>query len=409
MIEEVVWSNGTCVTTTSGASVYTDTNFNTLATQEQCNGYAVTDGNQAIVLTEVGSGTMEITNQGLDTNDYSYRFAGGDYKIADAYQSTYSKIYDEIILLTCDGESQSIRDYCRSENFYYTLAYDTNNTQYTTMKSALEKAVEDGYLVKDNIKNYVCFGTNVTPCPEENLYRILGVFDGEVKLIKADYATADELGTNGEYTGIDFDNSHSYKGNLDLSLIGTYNWNVVNYDLAYQETGYRNVWSYSELNTVNLNTNYLNALAEEWQEKIAITEWKVGGFGDDNISFSELFDYEINNPNNNTGETTYNAKIGLMYISDYVYASPVEDWNVTVNDYAYAEESDPNDNWLYMGLTEWPITPHFDGVSRIENEGTVTSLMPNRGYGAIRPTFYLNSDVTYVGGSGTSSDPIRIN
>ncbi|HIU11669.1 MAG TPA: hypothetical protein IAB65_03100 [Candidatus Onthocola stercorigallinarum] len=29
-------------------------------------------------------------------------------------------------------------------------------------------------------------------------------------------------------------------------------------------------------------------------------------------------------------------------------------------------------------------------------------------YNAIRPCFYLTSDVTYVSGSGTSYDPIRI-
>ena len=252
-----------------------------------------------------------------------------------------------------------------------------------------------------NPNNYVCFGATGADCQNgDNQYRIIGVFGNQVKLIKHDYVGSNLLGTDGAYTSSTYSNTSSsyYKGSK--TTINRYYWN--------NRTN-RNTWSMSNLNTVNLNTNYLNALAEEWQEKIAITEWKVGGFGDDNISFSELFDYEINNPNNNTGETTYNAKIGLMYISDYVYASPVEDWNVTVNDYAYAEESDPNDNWLYMGLTEWPITPHFDGVSRIENEGTVTSLMPNRGYGAIRPTFYLNSDVTYVGGSGTSSDPIRIN
>ena len=30
-----------------------------------------------------------------------------------------------------------------------------------------------------NPNNYVCFGSDVTPCPEDNLYRIIGVFDGQ--------------------------------------------------------------------------------------------------------------------------------------------------------------------------------------------------------------------------------------
>ena len=47
--------------------------------------------------------------------------------------------------------------------------------------------------------NYVCFGSNAEVCPEDNLYRIIGVFDGQVKLIKNDYANSDLLGINGDY------------------------------------------------------------------------------------------------------------------------------------------------------------------------------------------------------------------
>ena len=42
----------------------------------------------------------------------------------------------------------------------------------------------------DQVNNYVCFGSNVTPCPTDNLYRIIGVFGDKVKLIKSDYATS---------------------------------------------------------------------------------------------------------------------------------------------------------------------------------------------------------------------------
>lgn len=69
------------------------------------------------------------------------------------------------------------------------------------------------------------------------------------------------------------------KGNL--TTINRYYWNDVNHILAYQETGYSNVWSYSELNKTNLNTNFLNSFDSVWQNMIATVEWKVGGIGDD--------------------------------------------------------------------------------------------------------------------------------
>ena len=34
-----------------------------------------------------------------------------------------------------------------------------------------------------NPNNYVCFGSDATTCPEDNLYRIIGVFNNQVKLI----------------------------------------------------------------------------------------------------------------------------------------------------------------------------------------------------------------------------------
>ena len=51
----------------------------------------------------------------------------------------------------------------------------------------------------DKVNNFVCFGSTTSPCPEDNLYRIIGVIDGKVKLIKFDYATSALLGTNGDY------------------------------------------------------------------------------------------------------------------------------------------------------------------------------------------------------------------
>ena len=84
----------------------------------------------------------------------------------------------------------------------------------------------------DQVNNFVCFGSTTSPCPTDNLYRIIGVF-GEnnhgvtgkqlVKLIKYDYATSNLLGTDGDYKGSSTPNSSSYKGSL-LS-IDIYYWN----------------------------------------------------------------------------------------------------------------------------------------------------------------------------------------
>ena len=82
----------------------------------------------------------------------------------------------------------------------------------------------------DAVNNYVCFGSNVTPCPTDNLYRIIGVFGDKVKLIKSDYATTALLGADGDYSKMYTANgwyNSAYKGN-NLANIAGYTWNYKN-------------------------------------------------------------------------------------------------------------------------------------------------------------------------------------
>lgn len=64
-----------------------------------------------------------------------------------------------------------------------------------------------------------------------------------------------------------------------------------------------------------------------------------------------------------------------------------------------------------MRLYEWSISRTSTGneyTFYIFETGHVNSNGVNLGEYAIRPTFYLNSDVTYIGGTGTKIDPYRI-
>ena len=75
----------------------------------------------------------------------------------------------------------------------------------------------------ESVNNFVCFGSTTNPCPTDNLYRIIGVFEDKVKLIKYDYATSALLGTNGDYYGTSTPSTSYYKGSL--TSIDQYYWN----------------------------------------------------------------------------------------------------------------------------------------------------------------------------------------
>ena len=187
----------------------------------------------------------------------------------------------------------------------------------------------------DAVNNYVCFGSNVTPCPTDNLYRIIGVFGDKVKLIKSDYATSTLLGADGDYkqaytaTGY---SSSSYKGN-NLANVAVYTWNYKNNTTINSGYG-SNTWSTSLLNKTNLNKNFITNIGTDWAAKITETTWKVGGNTWANIGTQPAktaYQNEIVSPvttNSTDNKTEYSAKIGLMYVSDYMYAAPQDKWTL---------------------------------------------------------------------------------
>ena len=260
-----------------------------------------------------------------------------------------------------------------------------------------------------NPNNYVCFGTDAATCPTDNLYRIVGVFGNQVKLIKYDYATTGLLGINGAYyntylglvnMGLGWDTSY-YKGNTDASSMGVYWWN------NYTNT---TTWSQSNLNTVNLNTNYLNNIGSIWSSKIANHSWKVGGNASVNITAVPVKSTYANEIVSPAANTTYSAKIGLMYVSDYGYAASPENWNTNMG--SLNTDANRNNNWMFMGLQEWTIThwaDYFYPISFIVSYiGNVNIGQVNGHSFVVRPTFYLESNVELISGSGTQTDPYRI-
>ena len=254
----------------------------------------------------------------------------------------------------------------------------------------------------NRVNNFVCFGTSETPCPTDNLYRIIGVFEDKVKLIKYDYATSILLGTDGDYSGSDTPDTNYYKGSL--TSIDGYYWNNVTK---------KNTWSESNLNKINLNTNFINNIGVEWSNKIVTTTWKVGGHKFANIAKSVpsiAYQNEIVSPSENT---PYDAKIGLMYASDYYYAASPRSWTLVGFDLDEGKDystASPN-NWIYMGHNEWIVSRNSvtsNTAFYVFNDGRVFSDAVSN-HNGVRPSFNLSSSITYVSGSGSMSNPIRVN
>ena len=243
------------------------------------------------------------------------------------------------------------------------LYYHDGTGSYT---NADQEAGDNSYRYAGaNPNNYVCFGATGADCQDEdNQYRIIGVFNNQVKLIKA-------------------------------TSYGDYTWNpsVVN---EWNENTKPDIYA-------TLNTTYYNTIPVEWQNLIAESTWQVGGMNFSNTNTAkQYYDVEVG-----TGQSGYEEtmKIGLMYVSDYGYGANPEKWTT-----ALTEDNYGTDNWIYFSSNEWTISQHnpLFTFSIDSSYGGRVIIIQNSRLFAVRPSFYLESTVNYISGSGTQSDPFRI-
>ena len=273
---------------------------------------------------------------------------------------------------TINAETESVTYICNTGTNLATCIKNQYTSQgvngiYYHTSSLANSAADNSYRYAGaNPNNYVCFGSNASTCPSDNLYRIIGVFDDQVKLIK-----------------------NTSIGNYAWDSEGSNTWDLnIKPDIRY-----------------TLNDDFLNSISPTWQNKIATHTYKVGGMARNNTATAkEYYNTEVGII---SSSRTDSMKIGLMYVSDYGFAASPDYWTTELYNYELSKSS----NWLYLGSTEWTISRRSGPTNRaffVNYTGNFDDSVVYEAR-AVRPCFYLTSSIAYVSGSGTSSDPIRIN
>ena len=151
------------------------------------------------------------------------------------------------------------------------------------------------------------------------------------------------------------------------------------------------------------------------------TTWYLGGttYKTSNPPYetypvNELYESERGTQVYSGHATTSTDYIGLIYPSDYGYASTDASCRQNLRaGLKYTGGGTPtcqNNNWLFKGVWYWTISPHSSNtnrVFRVYSDGSLTDR--NALYReSVRPSLYLKADVKVVGGTGTSSDPYTL-
>ena len=256
--------------------------------------------------------------------------------------------------------------------------------------------------------NYICLDNKTSgACSSSSLlFRIIGLFDEE-------YSTngTSSSGTKKLLKVIDTNNYGGTDGKKWNSA-GTNNWST-----ASLKTELNGTYLTTLLGSPNVNSKLSNSIAN--------AKWHLGGASSSNyntLTAEGIYKEERNTSAIYSGNpSSIYAKVGLMYPSDYGYATiggtninksecrtrDLYDWDGSI----YSDCR--NNDWLFISQNnfvnnvEWTITPRSDtsgNVLHIRSTGNVSHQcnyidVPNF-YWAARPTFYLDSSVLKIVGTG---------
>ena len=265
--------------------------------------------------------------------------------------------------------------------------------------------------------NYICLDNKTSgTCSDSSLlFRIIGLFDEDTS---SDGTTSS--GTKKLLKVIDTNNYGGTDGKKWNSA-GTNNWST-----ASLKTELNGTYLTTLLGSSHVNSKLSNSIAN--------AKWHLGGASSSNyntLTAEGIYKEERNTSAIYSGNpSSIYAKVGLMYPSDYGYATiggtninksecrarDLYDWDGSI----YSDCR--NNDWLFISQNnfvnnvEWTITPRSDtsgNVLHIRSTGNVNHQynyidVPNF-YWAARPTFYLDSSVLkIVGGTGTKDNAYRI-
>ncbi len=189
------------------------------------------------------------------------------------------------------------------------------------------------------------------------------------------------------------------------------------------------------------STDVYSNIRSDYLPRIATVKWSL--YGTDSQSNTPSAWYDIERNINNAGSIFSNSelpenrpaywygKIGLMYPSDYGYATnggttynrtaclsyQTEGWNSG----SYKTDCALNDWLLFegvtsaspgnLGQTQYTISPFLEygsTVNVVSSTGKINNVLASTSTSYVRPVLYLKPDTTYRGGSGTWDDPYRI-
>ena len=275
--------------------------------------------------------------------------------------------------------------------------------------------------------NYIYFNcsdySNQTSSTCET-WRIIGVFDGKLKLIRGSQIGKYSWDNKNISTGAEDDrgkndwttarlmkllNPDDYyiNDNNDKDSEGNY----LGYSLYYNSASGM-CFTDEGVNYSACDFTSTGIKNDETRNMIAETTYNLGGWNDTGVYPNEIYEYERGTTVYTGRPTTWTGKIALAYPSDYGYAADLNQCKQTLAN--YDNSTCTSNNWMKAIITDngsnhgWLLTPDSSySFGAWYSHGNVGEYFTGAARGAV-PVLSLSSKLGIESGDGSSSNPYKL-
>ena len=278
-----------------------------------------------------------------------------------------------------------------------------------------------------NPNNYIYFNcsdySNQTSSTCET-WRIIGVFDGKLKLIRGSQIGKYSWDNKNTSTGAENDaGKNDWTTARLMKLLNPSNYyKVDSNDNNLGQSLYYNSASgkcYSGQNNATVDCDFTSTGIKnaETRNMVAETTYNLGGWNSNSVYSNQIYEYERGTTVYSGRPTTWKGKIALAYPSDYGYAADLNQCKDKTL-YDYDNRTCTSNNWMKAIITNngsntgWLLTPNSGNsyyAWYVGSDGYVSNYsIAYSAFGAV-PVLSLSSELGIEsGGDGSSSKPYKL-
>ena len=297
----------------------------------------------------------------------------------------------------------------------------TNNSityQYDTTHNLMKDTAGNIRYYGASPNNYIYFNcsdySNQSSSTCET-WRIIGVFEGKVKLIRGSQIGTYSWDNKNTSTGAEtaYGKNDWTDARLMKLLNPGYESEITGGSLYYNAKS-GNCYSGRNNDTTTCNFTSTGIKNDITRNLISDTTYYLGGHNSGSVYPNQIYEYEKGTKVYSGRPTTWQGKIALPYPSDYGYAVNLS--KCSQNLLNYENSICTSNNWMKTIITNnggnygWLLTPdsgYAGNAWRVYPSGYVAASDAYRAFG-VAPVLYLGSELSIKAGTGSSSAPYQL-